>query len=264
MDNNTLDDLTRQQVQAAIDTLLNLNDSGVGLVDVRGLTKVEQEKELKSKQKAMLGANQLNEFRSVMAVLSTIGKTEKFNHKYSSYGLKHQLAHLTGYSSNGIFIAAAIHLGFRTTPDKSGNSVIFNMEQMDIDRLIATEPLGSLNSDVGDLLYVRVDPTGKLTHLPTNVISDATGALPSFIENGYYQGFTLKESLRVGYHPAVMVELKGGAIDKDGIFTFDDDEPLIPLIEYTDTRTSDICHIYNGGIVYITESNGDTFASRLS
>ncbi|HYH64920.1 MAG TPA: hypothetical protein VD866_09525 [Urbifossiella sp.] len=46
--------------------------------------------------------------------LGTVVRVERINHRRSTYGLKHIMQRETGeYVTNGAFIAAAIHMGFK-------------------------------------------------------------------------------------------------------------------------------------------------------
>jgi hypothetical protein len=64
-----------------------------------------------------------------------IGRSHRFYEGRNSYQLKHISEMLTGYVSNGQFIAAACLKGFRFKPCKGYLNVKFDMESKDLSRL---------------------------------------------------------------------------------------------------------------------------------
>jgi len=66
--------------------------------------------------------------------LNHVGKAKSINGRDSSYGLKHVVEKATGkYCSNGEFICAAIHMGFKFR--RHGPNADFNMSVPDLIRL---------------------------------------------------------------------------------------------------------------------------------
>ena len=75
------------------------------------------------------------EFAGACTLLEGMGKIKAINKRYSNYGLKHLFEKKTGYIPNGVFIAAAIHCGFRyKTYDKSPNPC-FNIANVSLKAL---------------------------------------------------------------------------------------------------------------------------------
>jgi hypothetical protein len=61
----------------------------------------------------MLEPRSIAQFWLARRWLQQYPKTDKYHHNSSSYGLKHTAANDIGYSTNGIFIAAALSAGFQ-------------------------------------------------------------------------------------------------------------------------------------------------------
>jgi hypothetical protein len=95
----------------------------------------EYERRLRESREAMLSEAYCLQFERARAWLQQCAHTKTFNRKITSYGLKHLVEYWMKavhprdnyYASNGIFIAAAIHLGFkfRRTDNRADNPNVY-------------------------------------------------------------------------------------------------------------------------------------------
>lgn len=103
-----------------------LNDFGFGVpLNTRN---IYRESYLRESRRSLQNSDQ--EFIKVCEWLSQIKITKAINTKHTSYGLKHIAEKEVGYITNGLFIAAAIHSGFRI--EISGPNARFNMSEKSI------------------------------------------------------------------------------------------------------------------------------------
>jgi hypothetical protein len=75
------------------------------------------------------------EFAGACVLLEGMEKIKAINRRYSSYGLKHLFEKKTGYIPNGIFIAAAIHCGFRYKAYGNSPNPCFNISNASLKAL---------------------------------------------------------------------------------------------------------------------------------
>lgn len=80
----------------------------------------------------LLLPNALNEFERARTWLSRQPRQKRVSRRWSSYGLKHVAEEAVGYASNGVFIAAAISLGFRV--EREGTDACLNINPRAIPR----------------------------------------------------------------------------------------------------------------------------------
>lgn len=101
---------------------------------------------------AMLGEASIAEFQRALEWLGTVRQTSRIDSKWTSYGFKHQVERYhadrypdrLSYVSNGMFIAAALHLGFRIRRDERASpNVLLNLSTTDEDRA-RKRPRGSI------------------------------------------------------------------------------------------------------------------------
>jgi hypothetical protein len=95
-----------------------LSDFGFGVFDEYKLNKAEYAKQLKAQRARMLEPVSLARFMRAARWLTSFPKTKTINKRGTSYGLKHHCARYLGgpeggYTTNGVFIAAAIASGFK-------------------------------------------------------------------------------------------------------------------------------------------------------
>jgi hypothetical protein len=91
-----------------------LNDHGFGLFDVERLTYSERVARLAKDRAEMLSPYSLDDFERARCWLRTKPRTVDINKSAgSSYGLKHVAEVDIGYTTNGVFIAAAMAEGFK-------------------------------------------------------------------------------------------------------------------------------------------------------
>jgi len=122
---------TKEKIQLAIDKVPNLTDFGIGLSGInKRLPLSEQKKKLKEEQ-AHLFQNE-KEFEQVCDWLQSVEKTNNIYKVMTSYGLKHLAEKTIGYSSNGIFIAAAIYSGFEIEINEDSPNAYFNMSEQSL------------------------------------------------------------------------------------------------------------------------------------
>ena len=105
----------------------NLTDFGLGIPFG---VKLRQRKRKFKEEKAML-LSKIKQFEVVCDWLKGVDKTNSINDRHTSYFLKHIAERRAGigHISNGVFIAAAIHCGFKYKVTRSYPNVVFNMCQ---------------------------------------------------------------------------------------------------------------------------------------
>ena len=126
--------MSESEIQAAINKLPKLTYYGLGL-DRNGpeLTSAEYKEAIKSSQNDLL--NQLEGFEKCCSWLEKIEKSSSINHKHSSSGLSRMVEADNDSTLNGVFIAAAIHCGFKFKTRKGSPNVHFNMSEESIAKL---------------------------------------------------------------------------------------------------------------------------------
>ncbi|MGY4177772.1 hypothetical protein ACVIHH_003063 [Bradyrhizobium sp. USDA 4518] len=82
----------------------------------------EAEMRFQSSRAEMLDDHAIDEFIRAAALLSRFGRRKSLNRRRGSYGLKHDAERMTGgYVANGMFIAAALAMGFSAMRTHSGS-----------------------------------------------------------------------------------------------------------------------------------------------
>ncbi len=120
--------MSRDVIQAVIDLVPELTDFGIGIYDNgRGLDKAQKKAEFDKNQSSLLDSSE--SFEKAVFWLKQVGKIKSFNPHRSSYGLKHLAEKDIGYITNGVFIAAAIHSGFKYKITPQNPNVQFNMSE---------------------------------------------------------------------------------------------------------------------------------------
>ncbi|HVY20403.1 MAG TPA: hypothetical protein VHA70_10045 [Bauldia sp.] len=114
-----------------------LTDFGLGIYSMSKLSPEEKEAEFEKERAAMYRPEAEAAFEKACEFLAQVDKTESINTKRSSYGLKHTYGNKgENYITNGMFIAAAIHCGFKWKETHSGSpNVSFNMSEKSIKSL---------------------------------------------------------------------------------------------------------------------------------
>lgn len=123
---------TRAAIAAAMAEAPDLTAFGFGIFEDRKKSAAEKEAEFDANRAEMLTAFSIEQFNRAVAFLKTRSKRETICRKQSSYGLKHEVERYfdsrgqsNKYVSNGMFIAAAVHLGFKF--ERSGPNAYFNI-----------------------------------------------------------------------------------------------------------------------------------------
>jgi hypothetical protein len=110
------------EARAAIARILldhpELSDFGYGVYGAETLSREEYAKQLKANRAKLLEPISLARFIRAVSWLASFPKTKAINKRGSSYGLKHHCARYLGgpeggYTTNGVFICAAIAAGFK-------------------------------------------------------------------------------------------------------------------------------------------------------
>jgi hypothetical protein len=128
--------MNRNDIAAILDRCPTLTFAGMGLEDnVRGWTKDQVAEKWKAERAELLNSSDV--CTKVCEWLSKIRPIKRLNRWHSSYGLKHFAEREIGeYVSNGQFIIAAIHCGYKYGEDGTLN-VCFAMSEPSI---IANSP----------------------------------------------------------------------------------------------------------------------------
>lgn len=95
-------------------------------------TKVENKAEFLKHREEMLSERSCREFAAAVAWLKQATRRKNLNWRCSSYGLKAVVErwagdHVGKYVSNGAFIAAAFHLGYKTGRAEDSPNVCLNL-----------------------------------------------------------------------------------------------------------------------------------------
>lgn len=122
----------RAAVTAVMAEVPDLTAFGFGIFEDQNKSAAEKQAEFDASRAKMLTAFSIEQFNRAVAFLKTRSKRATISRKQSSYGLKHEVErYLAGqgqgdkYVSNGMFIVAALHLGFRF--ERSGPNAYFNI-----------------------------------------------------------------------------------------------------------------------------------------
>jgi len=116
------------KIEDVMEDLPLLNTEGLGLNFHRGETLEEQAVELEKRREKLLEST--DAFEKTVEWLKQIKKIKSLNRNSSSYGIKHFVEKDTGYITNGVFIAAAIHSGFEHKSCRpSSINAFFNMSE---------------------------------------------------------------------------------------------------------------------------------------
>ncbi|MCR9909731.1 hypothetical protein NB545_20050 [Vibrio campbellii] len=126
--------MCRDSIQSAISVMPNLTNFGVGIYN-NALGLISDEVKVKFQEEKLALLDSSESFIKTVEWLKQIEKTEKFNAKRSSYGLKHVAEKDIGYITNGVFIAAAIHSGFKYRIISDGPNVAFNMSEKSLRKI---------------------------------------------------------------------------------------------------------------------------------
>ena len=104
--------MSRNDIQKVLDQVPELNDFGIGLFkNGHGLTPEQRKAKLEEDRQKLLES--IDEFDKTCEWLSTKERRKSINTSHTSYGLKHMVEKDIDYITNGVFIAAAIHCGFK-------------------------------------------------------------------------------------------------------------------------------------------------------
>jgi len=100
-------------IQAAVDRFPDLTDFGFGIFDPYRLTPAQRQEQFRQSRADLFARGSLEDFVRAKRWLSAQPKTKNINSSAgSSYWLKHVAEEDIGYTTNGIFIAAAVAAGF--------------------------------------------------------------------------------------------------------------------------------------------------------
>ena len=109
-----VDETTTKTMQSLMDTWPLLTAFGFGSFDRHSEKSHEEQQAIyESRRAEMLSPHCLDEFERARRFLRLFPKLKTINDRGTSYGLKHAAAPTIGYTSNGMFIAAAIAEGFK-------------------------------------------------------------------------------------------------------------------------------------------------------
>jgi len=111
---------------AVLDREPQLGDSGFRMYD-RSKTPEQRAAELRLDRDQMRGPGSLAAFMAARRWLSPFAKTKALYQRGTSYGLKHVAENEIGYTTNGVFIAAAIAEGFTVKRADNGPNALLNI-----------------------------------------------------------------------------------------------------------------------------------------
>lgn len=128
----------RAQIQAVMAQYSDLSAFGFGVFQgTKSLA--ERKAEFDRDRVAMLSGASVEQFLRAVEYLAKQPRRKTINRKRTSYGLKHDLERYSSdmglnntYVTNGMFIAAAIHLGFMV--ERDGPNAMFNIAEIEARR----------------------------------------------------------------------------------------------------------------------------------
>ena len=129
--------MSSEKIKICIKQLPTLTDFGVGIyANGKGLSTSEKEIQFKEEQLKLI--NNVDSFHKTCKWLSDIQQIKSINTRRTSYGLKSLAERDIGYITNGVFIAAAIHCGFKFKVDSNSPNVSFNISEKSLKLLEKT------------------------------------------------------------------------------------------------------------------------------
>ena len=125
--------VTQDDIKVVLEQFPGLSRYGFGYSDeVQVLPPEKRQAKFKENQEKLLNAAE--RCTQICEWLNQVGKAKPIHFECWSYGLKHVVEKAIGkYCSNGEFICAAIHMGFKCRRD--GPNAYFNMSVPDLKRL---------------------------------------------------------------------------------------------------------------------------------
>jgi hypothetical protein len=112
---------------AVLDRELELGDFGFAVFDPRSKTPEERAVELGRQREAICEPDALAQFTAARFWLGHFAKIKAPNPRGTSYGLKHIAERDIGYTTNGVFIAAALAEGFSVRRVGDSPNALFNI-----------------------------------------------------------------------------------------------------------------------------------------
>lgn len=104
--------MTRDDIAAVMAKIPDLNDFGIGFFCGHRSKPAKERAQILRRDREQLLAS-AEDCTRVCKWLAGLEKIRTINDRRTSYGLKHFAAGSIGYVTNGVFIAAAVHCGFR-------------------------------------------------------------------------------------------------------------------------------------------------------
>ncbi len=135
-------------LQHIIKKIPRLTIFGLGIYTETSRSPIERRKKFDAERTKLLEAEYLAQFEKCVCWLNhEIWPTSRINKKYSSYGLKHIAERDIGYVTNGVFIAAAVHCGFRWKVDGDDDpNPCFNVSTHAVEAAIRRQELDKINN----------------------------------------------------------------------------------------------------------------------
>ncbi|CAK3965742.1 MULTISPECIES: hypothetical protein [Vibrio] len=124
--------MNKNPIEDMINLIPELTDFGIGIYP-NHQGDMQNEDIFRESQLQLLGS--VKDFDKAVNWLKKVEKISNFNTKRSSNNLKLLAERDIGYISNGIFIAAAIHSGFRFKLEPESPNVQFNMSERSLKKL---------------------------------------------------------------------------------------------------------------------------------
>lgn len=125
--------MTEQDIAAVLDRYPELTEHGMGVYEQVKKTPEDVVTERRASRRALLDS--VEDCNHVCVWLADKVKIKTINHRHSSYSLKHLMEEQTYvYVTNGAFIVAAIHCGFRALVKPRWPNVCFNISQQSLRR----------------------------------------------------------------------------------------------------------------------------------
>jgi hypothetical protein len=108
-------------------------------------------------------------------------------------------------------------------------------------------------------IQIQTDPLNKYQEISTYALLEACGIIPYWIASCDPKQ-SLKEVLLANYD-YYSGEMTGGTLYPNGRYDYPEDPSLFPLVSFT--KDSEVCFIYQYGMVGISTSNGETWVTRM-
>jgi len=110
------------------------------------------------------------------------------------------------------------------------------------------------------IYLLTLDPHSKFYHIDEISMSNMVGFIPSWLSDATHDDLSAQECLDRCYGFG-LYESKEASITKEGIYQYEGDPDLFPLIKIE--RGDEIVYVYEYALVAIINAEGSSFCCRM-